>query len=305
MGMGNFLMEDYLFNLDYPIVPEFAITSVPSIESLKKFIPENELWPPGLSWGHHWADLDRLRIQNFDVFGDEKTGSLQEFVNATQDAQGIIFQVGIEHFRRSKPRTSGVSLCHFITYWPDMKWGIIDNYQQPKRSYDFVKRAYQPLLVSLQFDKRRWKNDEHFKGQIWIINDLYQSYKNCIVDLKILDNKGKLLQTSQFDIDQIKENKSVQIADIEGVMLKEVKQDFFVELSLEDKAGKILSTNKYMFLIGDQAAASKKFKALGQAIRKRNGKYTYGNYYRFFSEMIRKDGKDYQGKTDIPRADGY
>ena len=81
-------------------------------------------------------------MQNFDVFGEEKVdGTLEEFVNATQDAQGIIFQNGVEYFRRQKPRLSGIALCHWITYWPDMKWGIIDAYQNPKRSYEYVKKA--------------------------------------------------------------------------------------------------------------------------------------------------------------------
>ena len=161
-SMGNFLMEEWYRKQDYPIVPEFAVTSVPSVESLRKFIPEAEMWPPGLSWGHHWADLDRLKMQNYDVFGDDMAkGTLEDFVNSTQDAQGIIFQNGVEYFRRQKPRLSGIALCHWITYWPDMKWGIIDAYQKPKRSYDYVKRAYQPLLVCLDFTKRRWNREEN------------------------------------------------------------------------------------------------------------------------------------------------
>ncbi|GAL80698.1 beta-mannosidase [Algibacter lectus] len=145
-NMGHAPMEDWINKLDFPIVPELAITSVPNVESLRKFIPENEIWPPGPSWGgHHWADLDRLRAQNFDTFGSEKTGSLQEFVDATQDAQGIIFQLSIEHFRRNKPKTSGIALCHFITYWPDMKWGgIVDNYQQKSAPSIMLKQ-----LISL------------------------------------------------------------------------------------------------------------------------------------------------------------
>ena len=116
-SMGRWLMEDWYTSLDFPIVPGAAITSVPSVERLKKFILEEELWPPGPSWGHHWADLQRLRMQNFDAFGDERIGSLEEFVNATQDAQGTIFQLSVEHFRRAKPRTSGIALCHFIEFF--------------------------------------------------------------------------------------------------------------------------------------------------------------------------------------------
>ena len=122
--MGNWPMEDYFPSLDFPIIPELAITSAPNVESLKKFIPEEEMWPPGLSWGHHWADLDRLRIQNFDAFDDERTGSLQEFVDATQDAQGIIFQYAVEHYRRQKPRLSAISLWSFYHLLAGYEMGI-------------------------------------------------------------------------------------------------------------------------------------------------------------------------------------
>ncbi len=304
-GMGHALMEDWYQSLDYPIVPEFAITSVPSVESLKKFIPENEMWPPGLSWGHHWADLDRLKMQNWDTFGDEKIGSLEEFVNASQDAQGIIFQNGVEYFRRQKPRLSGIALCHFITYWPDMKWGIIDNYQQPKRSYEYVKRAYQPLLVSLNFKKRRWSNKEPFVGEIWVINDLYKTYKNCSVQLTIKDDIGKVLHSKKMNINTIKENSANKFFDINEKILSKVEKQFTIELTLSDKNGKELSSNEYMLLIGDQAAATKEFKQMQKAMQKRNGKYGYGNYFRFYDDMTNENGKDHQSDVEQPKASDY
>ncbi|MEM6842712.1 MAG: sugar-binding domain-containing protein [Bacteroidota bacterium] len=302
-NMGHALMEEWYGGLDFPIVPELAITSVPSVESLKKFIPEEEMWPPGLSWGHHWADLDRLRIQNFDAFGDERTGSLEEFINATQDAQGIIFQLSVEHFRRRKPRTSGISLCHFITYWPDMKWGIIDNYQQPKRSYYYVQRAYQPLLVSLQFDKRRWKNDAPFQGEIWIVNDLYESYGRGEVKLRLKAADGSVLTEETYKIDNIAENSSVKLADVTQDVLGKVTESFTVELELVDKKGEVLSSNEYLLLIGNQQQASAQFKEMGQEINQKIGKYTYGNYYRFFPEL--NGEQDWDSETDIPRATGF
>lgn len=304
-SMGHALMEDWYQKLDYPIVPEFAITSVPSVESLKKFIPENELWTPGLSWGHHWADLERLKMQNFDVFGKEMTGSLEEFVNASQDAQGIIFQNGIEYFRRHKPRLSGISLCHFITYWPDMKWGIIDNYQQPKRSYDFVKKAYQPLLVNFNFTHRRWHNDEPFKGEIWVINDLYQDYADCTVELQIKDEQGKVLKSSRYPIKSIAGNSAKKFIDVQEDVLQNVKNRFYVTLKLTDKKGAELSANDYLFLIGDQKEATKQFNVMMKEMIKKNGEYGYGNYLRYYDEMIRENGKDYESEVETPRAEGF
>ncbi|WP_298368318.1 sugar-binding domain-containing protein [uncultured Lutibacter sp.] len=303
--MGRWLMEDWYKSLDYPIVPELAITSVPNVESLKKFIPENELWPPGPSWGHHWADLDRLRIQNFDAFGDEKKGSLQEFVDATQDAQGIIFQLSIEHFRRNKPRTSGIALCHFITYWPDMKWGMVDNYLKPKRSFDFVKTAYQPVLLNLNFKKRRWLNSETFKGEFWIVNDYYQQYKNCKVSYSVLDDDKNVLKESTFKVNKIEENSSKQFVKLEANVLKNVKKNFYVTMELSDDKGTVLSSNEYMFLIGNQKEASDQFKKMGEKIRERNGIYTYGNYYRFFEKLTGENKQELESKTDVIKTRGF
>ncbi len=303
--MGHALMEDYFPTMDYPIIPEFMMTSVPSVESLRKFIPEDELWPPGLSWGHHWADLDRLRGMNYEVFGDEKTSSLEEFVNATQDAQGIYFQYGIEYFRRQKPRLSGISLCHLITYWPDMKWGLIDSYQQPKRSLDFVERSYQPLLVNLYYKKRRWHSNEAFKAELWVVNDLYKDFQNCQVELEIKNNSGESLHKEAFDIKKIEENSAKKFLDVSADVLESVKDQFMVYLVMKDKKGNVLSANEYMLLIGDNAEAMAEYEKYLIQRREAEQIYPYGSYYRFFPEMIRKDGKDYNSETETPRAEGF
>ncbi|AWV96760.1 beta-mannosidase [Arcticibacterium luteifluviistationis] len=303
-GMGRWLMEDWIKGMNYPIVPELAVTSVPNVESLKKFIPENEIWPPGLSWGHHWADLDHLRMQNFDTFGNTRTASLQEFVDATQDSQGTVFQLTIEHFRRNKPKTSGIAICHLMTYWPDMKWGIIDNYQTPKRSFDFVKRAYQPLLVNLNFTKRRWMNEESFKGEVWIVNDLYQDYQNLTATYEILDqDKNVLVSKSKTKI-QVKENSSKQFFTIDESILDKVKSSFTVNLTLKDSNGEVVSSNTYQFLIGNQELADAEMKKMGEERNLNNQKYTYGNYFMFYPKY-NGEGKQVEGKTDEVKAAGF
>lgn len=304
-SMGKWLMEDWIAPLDFPIVPELAITSVPSVESLKKFIPAEELWPPGLSWGHHWADLQRLRMQNFDTFGDERTGSLAEFVNATQDAQGTIFQLSVEHFRRAKPRNSGISLCHFITYWPDMKWAIVDNYQQPKRSYYFVQRAYQPLLPSLQFERRRWTSDETFTGQLWIVNDTLLAHQDCSVLFSVTDRLGRKLHEETLPVSRIEGDSSASVSPVQWNIAGQVDDQFTVHLSLNDREGQELAANEYLLLIGDQEAARKKMKEMGKSISDNNKAFTYGNYYHFYPDMHRQTGAGWQSQTQTPTAEGF
>ncbi|MFI3248433.1 MAG: hypothetical protein R3Y39_04815 [Rikenellaceae bacterium] len=305
-GMGRFLVEDWYRKLEYPIIPEFAITSVPSVESLKKFIPEDELWTPGPSWGHHWADLNKLRMQNYDIFGDEMVEyGLEEFVNASQITQGVIFQNGVEFFRRQKPNLSGIALCHWMTYWPDMKWGIMDGYQEKKLSYDYVKLAYQPLLVCLDFERRRWHTDENFKGAIWIINDLYETYKGLSVAMCVKDDAGNVVKSDKFDVKSIGENCAFKLTDIDWDVLDGVEKKFYVEMSLTDKSGNELSKNNYFFLIGDQKEATLRMNEMNKEESESISKYTNGNYLRYFPAIVGEGGENYNSQIEIPRAYGY
>ena len=88
-------------------------------------------------------------------------------------------------------------------------------------------------------------------------------------------------------------------------MLSRVEEKFTIHLSLKDKSGKIISSNEYLFLIGDQAKATKQFNAMRQSMVEKNGKYSYGNYYRFFDEMTKENGQDYQSDTEHPKAKGF
>lgn len=168
-----------------------------------------------------------------------------------------------------------------------------------------MKRAYQPLLVSLQFDKRRWKNDEPFRGKIWIVNDKYESHRDCTVEMVIKDNHDQVISNRSFNADVINENSSKLFFEIEEDVLGGVEKNFFVTLSLKDRSGTELSSNEYMLLIGDQKAASEQFKVMGNEVRARIGDYTAANYYRYFPDMTREDGNDHHGDTNHPKASGF
>jgi len=90
-----------------------------------------------------------------------------------------------------------------------MKWGIVDYYQQKKISYDFVQKAYQPLLISMKLDKRRWLPGEIFKGTAWIVNDMHKEFTDCKLEIIISDSKGeKCFKKKTSILDKIPTNSS-------------------------------------------------------------------------------------------------
>ncbi len=274
---GAIFMEDYYPALDYCIIPELTAASSPSVESLKKFIPENELWPMGPSWGYHMGDIHVLQNLNYEVFGDTRMGSLEEFAESTQQAQGIIFQFALEYYRRQKPHVSGVALCHFITNWPIIKWDIVDYYGAEKQSFGYVKRCYNPILPSLNFEKRRWLPGETLEGDLYVINDYYKTYDDVAYEYQVLDKDRNVLKTETITVN-VAENSSEAFGKLAYTLGEEMEELFYVTLKIS-QGEEVLADNEYMFLVADQEAAKEHAKELYAQMHGGRRKYGKG-YYR-------------------------
>lgn len=248
------LMEEYYPALDYCVIPELTAASAPEVESLKKFIPENELWPMGPSWGYHWADIKILKMLNVEVFGEERTHSLEEFVESTQLAHGIIAQFALEHFRRRKPRVSAVALCHFMTYLPDIKWGIVDYYGKKKTAFDYVTRAYQPVLVSLEYSKRRWRDGETLEAGIWIVNDHHHAFDRLLLEWRVIDPAGETISEGSKPV-SVEPDSSIKFHDLSCEIRGREGEFFTVDMSLIKDDGAVLSHNTHTLSVGDQQQA--------------------------------------------------
>lgn len=283
-GLMKESMEEFYPKLDFAIVPELMITSAPNVESIKKFIPPAELWPPGPSWGYHWADFDALAVNNFEVFGETRMGSLEEFVEATQIAQGTEFQFALEHFRRLKPKVSGTGVCHFMTFWPDFKWGVVDYYGERKRSFAMVARAYQPVLVTLEYARRRWLPGEPLAASVWVVNDKYEDYRAATLRCRILGEAGRVLHEQTFPAN-VPADSATRISDIRWTLPGTMAGNFQLHLELLDRSGQELSRNQYAFLVGDEKKArAERLQLRAKYMELR--KLGFGPmYYRFFPEL--------------------
>ncbi len=285
-GMGSRFMEDYYPTQDFAVIPELAVTSCPDVESIRRFIPEDELWPPKPSWGYRWADLDILQGHNYEVFGEDFTnGTLEQFVEATQVAQGVYFQYAMEHYRTRKPKMSAICFCHFILNTPDFKWATVDYFLRPKESHYYIQRAYQPLLLTMQYAKRRWMPGSEFEGKLWVVNDYMRDYEGCSAELRILNDKRDVVERKSYEIGKVAGDSSKEFVDVKFKVPGKMKDKFYVEMALLDSNGTEISANKYMFLVDDQAAALEVYKRYGKASTERKKQYGYSTY-RYFPGLF-------------------
>ncbi len=252
-GGGEF-MEDYYPMLDCAIIPELTAASAPSVESLRRFIPEDELWPMGPSWAYHWADIDILKALNFEVFGSTRDAGLEEFVEATQIAQGTIIQFALETYRRRKPHMSGVALCHFMTHVPDIKWGVIDYYGRKKASFEWLRRSYAPVLPSLEFSRRRWNPGDTFVATTWVVNDLQTDLGQLELAWTVADDSGDH-KASGSQVVEVPADSALAVENMTWPVPAEATGAFTVDLALQNEEGEVIAENSYTLLVGDQATA--------------------------------------------------
>jgi beta-mannosidase len=178
-------------------VPTFASeigrVSAPGITSMRKFLTAQELWPaghdasirqPGQScwpemWQYRSVDGSWDKIGPIEEFCEPS--SAEDLIRVLGTAHGQYLQRRVERQRRGVPdgqpeaprRCWGNIVWRLNDCWPILYWSVIDYYLQPKIAYYFLRRAYQPVLVS--FERTA---DAIF---VWVTNDSTQPVSGELV----------------------------------------------------------------------------------------------------------------------------
>jgi beta-mannosidase len=197
---------------------EFGLQSAPDEEVLRRFIPPDQLWPPGPAWAHHNAELGKLAFyarpylpaavptgRAYRANWTRYFASAAEFAAATQRAQADGLQIAVEHFRRRKGRSGGCLVWQFNEPWPAISWALVTYDRRPKPAYERMKQCFQPLLVSLDVPLHYLHAGETVQAGVWVINDWPRAFAGCRVEVTLgahpaAEGGGAPLWTGTFDI---------------------------------------------------------------------------------------------------------
>ncbi len=238
-------IESYSEDEESLFISEFGLQSAPCVESLKQFIPAEELWPAGPSWRYHYVEMAKMRHYVQQIVRAD-SGTLEEFVEATQKAQAYGLKYGIECFRRMKYRVSGCMFWQFNEPWPSISWSVVDWFLRPKLAYYAVRDAYAPVLICAEYTKKSWKKGETFKCKAWVVNDLHRALGKCSAEFKIIDNEGQTLAETVMDAD-VQDDSALSLGKIESKVPEDLVGSFTLEAKLTDSDGKVISQNRYVF----------------------------------------------------------
>lgn len=190
---------------------EICRVSPPPVSSMRRYLSEEEIWPKGfefridepgeIAWPPMWqyrsAGSAWSKIGRIERFCDP--GNAEELVRVLGTAHGEYLRERIERQRRGVPvgepdgnrRSWGAMIWRLNDSWPMIYMSLIDYYLAPKIPYYFVKRAFDPVLVTFEQTP-----DRVF---VWVVNDSTESVSGTL-SLKKMDFSGTVLAETSTEV---------------------------------------------------------------------------------------------------------
>jgi beta-mannosidase len=168
-------------------ISELGATALPAYESLVKFLAD--AWPIE-DHRERWI-FHKLQIgEAMRAWGRPGSLSLREYIPRTQAYVARLHQLAIERMRRRKYDAGGILHFHAIDFWPSVTMAAVDYYRVPPASYATVRRSFQPVVASVEYDRDTFTVNEPVSLPVWAINDTWDAIPGATIAWRVTGTGG-------------------------------------------------------------------------------------------------------------------
>jgi exo-1,4-beta-D-glucosaminidase len=209
--------------------------AVPPLESLKRMLPAEHLWPIDEFWNFHAGGGEFKDLKVFTKALNERYGPAEGVADYALKAQAVAYEshrAMFEAFAKNKYLSTGVIQWMLNNAWPSMIWHLYDFYLQPGGAYFGAKKACEPLHIQYSYDDR----------SIVVTNSSLETYRNLRAKAAVynLDATEKFAKTELLHVTPDSSQLVFTLPEI-----NDLSTTYFLKLALEDSKGKIWSRNIY------------------------------------------------------------
>ena len=253
-GPYQFQPLDTYYRINRGFSVELGIPSVPTLESLKSFIPEPDRWPISDTWAYHdWHQSANGAVQPYLAHMETEFGAPASFEDFERKAQMLdyaghraIFEGFAAHLWQPN---SGRMIWMTQPAWPSMNWNFLSWDYDTQSSFYGTQKACEPVHAQLDLTD----------GSVDLINlGEARSFKVRVL-VETLD--GKTLSDHANQVLAAADDRTpVAKPDLEKLA---GGHTIFVELSVADAAGAAVSDNFYWWAADE--ASFRELNSLAQA----------------------------------------
>lgn len=209
---------------------------IPPLESIRKMIPEDDLWPPmNDMWNYHSGRKDFNSVKVYMDALDNRYGAPQNIEELALKAQLMNYEAirpMFEAFVINRPTATGVVQWMLNSPWPEFYWQLYDYYLMPTGAYFGTQKACQPATLIYNYDNHK----------VYVSNDAMEGINNYTAQITLFDINSKIIFEQEKSI-RLEKNASQQLIDLPA--LPGEKEVYFLDLKLKNNLGKLVSENFY------------------------------------------------------------
>ncbi|NOY79332.1 MAG: glycoside hydrolase family 2, partial [Calditrichaeota bacterium] len=208
---------------------------VPPLESVKRMIPPDHLWPIDDMWDFHCG---RGKFTNLKVYTQaisRRYGPARNAADYCEKAQLINYE-GIramyEAYARNKYVSTGVIQWMLNSAWPSMIWQLYDYYLMPGGAYFGAQKACEPVHIQYSYD-------DH---SVVVVNGTYTPIENLTATARVFTDRlhEKFQRSVKVSLTSNVSQRLFSIPEITGLSTL-----YFLDLRLTKASGETVSRNFY------------------------------------------------------------
>jgi len=233
--------------------------AVPTLESLKKMLPPEHLWPIDEYWHFHcglneFTTLDQYRAAVTKRYGEAKT--IEEFARKAQTLNYELMRPMFEAFRVNRGRATGVIQWMLNAAWPKMWWQLYDWYLMPTGAFYGAKKACQPLQLIYNYGDRGiyllndspvgWVLDPRGQSSDALVTRGLRTHPTDLVaDIRVYDIQSRLFFAEHVPVQATTPSVETQHLASLPPRFENISTTYFLSLRLLDGSGTLVADNLY------------------------------------------------------------
>lgn len=226
---------------------EFGVEGITNRRTLDAVIAPANQTPLSLEENPFWRHLGAWWVKRADwdkAFGELK--DIESYIHATQFLQFDGMRYALEADRRRKYHNSGTLPWQFNEPYPMAACTSgVDYYGRPKPVYYAVKRAYEPVHVSVKHRGLIWKKGGRFQAEIWVNNSNLFEIDDAILKVRMMTPQGQVLKMELLTCN-VPENTARRLIEFSGELSAQ-EEVYYLDVELRANHKETLSTNRYIF----------------------------------------------------------
>jgi exo-1,4-beta-D-glucosaminidase len=210
---------------------------VPVLESLKKMIPKDSLWPISSSWLYHAARGQFHNLTRYNNAMDKRIGTPTSLLDYERKAQYLNYEgmrAMFEAFEANRFEATGIIQWMYNASWPKLWWQLYDYYLMPTGALYGARVANEPLHVSYNYGD----------NAVNVMNNTGKAVDKLTAEINVLNFDMKPVLKKTILVPGIGSKETKEVFSLPTDL--KLSKTYFLDLKLLNKEHQRVSNNFYV-----------------------------------------------------------